>query len=211
MPFSRRIAGHLALVGVQLADRAVHEQLRALADVGERGLQLVRHVPQEAVALVREIEQPLPQPLELPAEALEVVRAGDADQVGEGALAELADGAVELAQRPADAEGQREDRHDRQRHQQRGLPQQALARLQRRSSSAATSVSIWALLCWATRSTSEDSSREARRQVRGGRRRGAGRACSTVLRMVCCSWPSSSRVARVLPLRAGCAVARAWR
>ena len=89
--------GDLALVGVELADRAVHQQLRALADVRERRLQLVRHVPQEAVALVRELEQALAQPLELAAEALQVVGAVDRDRIGEGALAELADGAVELA------------------------------------------------------------------------------------------------------------------
>ena len=76
--------GDLALVGVELAHRAIHQQFRPLADVRERRLQLVRHVSQEAVALVRELEQPLAQPLELAAEALEVVGTVDRDRMGEG-------------------------------------------------------------------------------------------------------------------------------
>src|SRR6202034_2667129 len=79
----------LALVGVELADRPVHEELGALADVRERRLELVRHVAQKAVAFLGELEQSLPEPLELPAEALEVARARDLDGLGECALAEL--------------------------------------------------------------------------------------------------------------------------
>src|SRR5207244_270817 len=93
----------------------VHQELRALADIRERGLQLMRYVPEEPIALVRQIEQTLPQPLELAAEALEVVGTRHRDRIGEGALAELADGAVELAQRPADAEGEDEDGDERER------------------------------------------------------------------------------------------------
>src|SRR6267378_8161344 len=86
-------------------------------------------MPQETVALVRELEQPLAQPLELPTQALEVVRPGDLDLVGESALAELADGAVKLPPRPADAECEYEHRDDGERQERCGLPQQALARL----------------------------------------------------------------------------------
>ncbi len=64
---------HLALDGVELTNRTVHQQLSALANVRERRLELVRHVPQEAVAFVRQLQQPLAQPLELPSEALEVI------------------------------------------------------------------------------------------------------------------------------------------
>ena len=73
----------LALAGLQLADRAVHQQLGALADVGQRRLQLVRHVAQEAVALLRQLEQAVAQPLELVAEALQVDRPADRDFAGE--------------------------------------------------------------------------------------------------------------------------------
>ena len=115
---------HLALGVVQGSDRAVHEQFRALADVGERRLQFVRHVAQEAVAFLREIEQAQAQPLELRAEALQVARAGHFDGARERAAAELADGAVDGAQRPADGQGERQDGDQRERREQRGLPEQ---------------------------------------------------------------------------------------
>src|SRR5947208_14752468 len=87
----------------------------------------MRYVPEEPIALVRQLEQTLPQPLELAAEALEVVGARHRDRIGEGALAELADGWVELAQRPADAEGEDEDGDERQRQEGRRLPREASA------------------------------------------------------------------------------------
>ncbi len=86
-------------------------------------------MPREAVALVGELEQPLAEPLELPAQALEVMRTGHGNRVGEGALAELADGTVQLPQRPAHAEGEHEHRDHRERQERCGLPQQALASL----------------------------------------------------------------------------------
>ena len=61
-----------AQIDAELTDRAVHQQLGALADIGERRLQFMRHVAQEAVALLRQIEQSHPQPFELVPEALEV-------------------------------------------------------------------------------------------------------------------------------------------
>src|SRR5215467_13168552 len=64
---------HLTLVGIELADRTIHQELGALANIGERRFELVRHVAQEAVALVRQIEETLAQPLQLPAEPLEIV------------------------------------------------------------------------------------------------------------------------------------------
>ena len=110
---------------------------------------------QEAVALVRELEQALAQPLELAAEALQVVRARDRDRVRERALTELADGAIELTQRAADTDGEHEDRDQVERQEQRRVHRRRWRALQRlRSSSAATSASTCALLCCATRSTS---------------------------------------------------------
>ena len=115
---------HLALGVVQGSDRSVHEQFRALADVGERRLQFVRHVAQEAIAFLREIEQAQAQPFELRAEALQVARSGHFDGARERAAAELADGAVDGAQRPADGQRERQDGDQRERRQQRGLPEQ---------------------------------------------------------------------------------------
>ena len=100
---------HLALGVVQGSDRAVHEQFRALADVGERRLQFVRHVAQEAVAFLGEVEQAQAQPFELRAEAFQVARPGHFDRARESAAAELADRAVDGAQRAADGQRERED------------------------------------------------------------------------------------------------------
>ena len=166
--------GHLALVGIELAHRSVHQQLRAFADVGKGRLELVRHVAQETVALVCELEQPLAQPLELPPQALEVVRPGDRDLVGESALAELADGAVKLPQRPADAECEHEHRDDGERQERCGLPQQALARLLGllfQCGHFRVHLGV-ALLGYALDHGGQ--LREAARQVRSGRGAGAG-------------------------------------
>ncbi len=119
---------HFALGVVQGSDRPVHEQFRALADVGQRRLELVRHVAQKPVSFLRQVEQAQPQPFELRAEPLEVARTGHFDRARKRAAAELADGAVDGAQRPADGQGQRQDGDQGQRHQQRGLPEQPLLR-----------------------------------------------------------------------------------
>ena len=135
----------LALGVVQGSDRAVHEQFRAFADVGERRLQLVRHVAQEAVAFLRQIEQAQAQPFELRAQALEVARARHFDGTRERAAAELADGAVDGAQRPADRQREREDGDERERRQQGGLPEQAPLRARGLRCSSARRASIWRL------------------------------------------------------------------
>ena len=121
-------AGDLALIGVELAHRAIHQQLGAFADIGERRLQFMRHVSQKAVALVREIEQTAAQPFELAGEALQVHRTRHRDGPREGAAAELADGAVQLAQRPAHRKRQAQDGDQRHRQQQGRLPPQPAVR-----------------------------------------------------------------------------------
>src|SRR5690606_2495512 len=101
-------SSYLALVAVELAYRAVHQQLRALADVRKRRLQLVRHVPQKSAALLRQVEQPPAQPFELPAHALQVLGTRDADRLRQRPAAELADRAIQRAQRAAHCEGDRD-------------------------------------------------------------------------------------------------------
>src|SRR5207247_4796636 len=106
---------------------------------------------------VRQLEQTLPQPLELAAEALEVVGARHRDRIGEGALAELADGSVELAQRPADAEGEDEDGDERERQEGRRLPQEAIACVERLRFECRHLAVDLGIALLATRSTSADS------------------------------------------------------
>ncbi len=50
------------------------------ANVRERSLQLVRHVSQESTALLRQVEEAAAQPLELPADALQILRTGHSDR-----------------------------------------------------------------------------------------------------------------------------------
>ena len=66
--------GDFALVVVERADRAVQQQVGSLADIGQRSLQFVRHVPQEAIPLHRDLEQPRAQPLELASQGGEIGR-----------------------------------------------------------------------------------------------------------------------------------------
>ena len=122
----------LPLSALQLTDRAVHQEFGALANIRQRRLQFMRHVSQESILFLREIEQPHPQPLELRREPLQVRRAADGDRPREGAAAELVDGAVDGADRPA--EEIRKNAHDREghRHEQQGLPEQILLRELRR-------------------------------------------------------------------------------
>src|SRR5690606_30524482 len=53
-------AGDLLLLYLELADGTVQQQLGALADVGEGGLELVRHVAQELVFLLALLLEALP-------------------------------------------------------------------------------------------------------------------------------------------------------
>src|SRR6185503_10059211 len=116
------------LLNVELADGAVEQQLRALADVRERRLELVRHVPQELVLLVSRLLEPMTQPFELSPERLDVVRAADGDRLAEVALAELANGAVDLAQRPPDEQQEQTDEDERAGDQRGGKPCELLLR-----------------------------------------------------------------------------------
>ena len=115
---------HLALCRVELAHRPVHEELGALPDIGERGLELMRHMTEEAVALLRDLHQPQAQPFELLAEALQVVRPADGNRITDAAVADLADRAVDLPQRPPDDEGQSDDLDQGHRQESRRLPEE---------------------------------------------------------------------------------------
>ena len=99
----------LSLVRIQFTHSAVHEQFGTLADVGQWRLQLMRHVAQEAVAFLCQVQQALAQPLQLPAESLKVHGAHDADRTKQRAAAQLIDGAVNLAQWSAKAEREGKD------------------------------------------------------------------------------------------------------
>ena len=83
----QRVLAHdahdLPLLGRQLAADAVAQQLGALAHRGERRLELVRDVAQEALLLLLELVQARAQPFEPLAEVAQVLRPVDLDRVRE--------------------------------------------------------------------------------------------------------------------------------
>jgi hypothetical protein len=85
------------------AGHLVAQQLRALAHGGERRLQLVRHVAQEAVLLGLDLREAAPQPVEALPQNLQVLGAAHADGPYEVGRAELADRGVELGDRDSAA------------------------------------------------------------------------------------------------------------
>src|ERR1700689_310476 len=89
----------------------------------------MRHMSQKSVPLLCKVHQTSAQPLQLSAEALQIERAPNFDRVRERSAPKLADGAIKLPQRPADGEGQPENRDQYDRQQQR--------RLQKKSASGA--------------------------------------------------------------------------
>src|SRR5690606_7850846 len=95
-------AHDLALTPVEGAGYLVVQQLDTLAQRGERRLELVRDVAQDRYLVLLEGAQALAQPVELPPEVLEVARPPHLRNVAHVALAERADGARELANRPVD-------------------------------------------------------------------------------------------------------------
>ena len=68
------------------------------------------------------------EPLELPAEGLDVVRTADGDRTAEVAFAELANRAVDLAHRPADQQQEQHDENESAGDQGRGLPGERVLR-----------------------------------------------------------------------------------
>ena len=83
---------------------------------------------QESLALFAHLEQPLPQPFDLPAQRLEVGGAFHLDRLGKLAMAELADGVVDVPDGPPEEQGEYEGETETDRHQGSRLPQQAPAR-----------------------------------------------------------------------------------
>ena len=75
----------------------------------------------------RDLREPHAQPFELAAQRLEVRRPLHRDRVVEPAVADVADGLVDLADRPRQEHREQHDQADRDRHQRRGLPVQPAA------------------------------------------------------------------------------------
>src|SRR5690606_19651316 len=123
VPQDRR---YFALRAVQLADSTVHQQLGTFANTRERRREIVRHVAQEALAFLRELQQSHAQPLELPTEILEVRGTAHRDRFGERSLAELADGVVYLSDRAQQNERKDSDERRRKQDHRGGLPEQIL-------------------------------------------------------------------------------------
>ena len=97
----------------KLAADVVAQELGAFAHRGERRLELVRNVAQEAVLLLLEIVQARAQPFEPLPEVAQVLRAVDLDRVREVGGAHLADRLVELANRPRDQHGEQDRQRER--------------------------------------------------------------------------------------------------
>ena len=72
IPLSRKIASDLPLSALQLTDCAVHQEFGPFANIRQRRLQFMRHVSQESILFLGELEKPHAQPFELGGQALEV-------------------------------------------------------------------------------------------------------------------------------------------
>ena len=101
-------ADDLALRRRERSADLVVQQLRALAQRGERRLELVGEVAQEPVLLGLELGEAAAQPVQALAQRLQVLRTRDRDRTVEVRGAELPDRSVELADRPRDVPRERE-------------------------------------------------------------------------------------------------------
>src|SRR4030095_13621885 len=106
-------ANDLALLGCELAANVVAEQLDTLAHRGQRCLQLMRDMAQEAVLLLLEIGQPRAQPFETLADVAQVLRSVDLDPMREVRRAHLPDRLVELPDRAGDQDGEQDGKRQR--------------------------------------------------------------------------------------------------
>ena len=100
------------LLGRQLAADVVAQELGAFAHGGERRLELVRDVAQEARLLLLELGQARAQPFEPLAEVAQVLRPVDLDRVREVGAAHLPDREVELADRARDQHREQDRERD---------------------------------------------------------------------------------------------------
>ena len=123
----------------ELAADLVAQQLGALAHRGERRLELVRDVAQEAVLLLLELGEPHAQPFEPLPEVAQVLRAVDVHGLREVGGAHLPDRLVELADRARDQHREHERERDRDADGRERQPQPLLAALRRRLLQAARS------------------------------------------------------------------------
>ncbi len=57
---------------LQLTDRTVHQEFGTFANIRQRSFQFMRHMPQEPILFLGEIQQSASQPFQLRGEALEV-------------------------------------------------------------------------------------------------------------------------------------------
>src|SRR5882724_5311041 len=119
---------HFALAALQLADRAIHQEFGPFAYVCERRLQFMRHMSQKSVLFLRQIQQTASEPFQLRRQALEVGRSADGDGPGKRAAPELADGAVDRANGPAEQVGEYAHHRHCQGYEQQRLPKQIALR-----------------------------------------------------------------------------------
>jgi hypothetical protein len=124
-------ARDLALLRVQVSHHARGKEVRSFAKRGERGLQLVRDVLQEARLLRFQRHQALAQPVELRSQAHHVAGALDPDGLGELALAQGADSRAHLRDGAGDEVGEGSDQCDGRGNEDDHQPEHAVAGLDR--------------------------------------------------------------------------------
>ncbi|MDT4848484.1 hypothetical protein FQZ97_825750 [compost metagenome] len=105
-------AHHLGLAGAERPGHTVAQHRHALVQRGQRRLELVRNVAQEAGLVGVELGEPQAQPLQLLADPPHIGRTGDVDRQVESVLAQTHDGFLQPLERPGqpDAETQRHHR-----------------------------------------------------------------------------------------------------
>ena len=99
---------HLALGRVERAGHAIFQQRHTFAQRGQRGLEFVRDVTQEACLVGVELDQPKPQPFELLRHPAHVGRAADIDRLVEPVLAQADDRAFEPLEGPRQPHAERQ-------------------------------------------------------------------------------------------------------
>ncbi len=117
-------AGDRLLLGVERAGHAFGQQVHALFHRGQRGFELVRHMPQQLDFLRLQIGQPAAQPVELHAQIDQIARPSHAGRLIELPFAQTADGAFDLSQGLAEQPGEQQRQTDRQAHAGQRQPAQ---------------------------------------------------------------------------------------
>src|SRR4051812_3953907 len=104
--------GDLALLGRELSDHLVRQQLRPFPECSERRFELVRHMAEESIFLLFEVREPQAHPVESFTEVLKIFRATDANRSAEIGLTEASYRGIDLADRTCNENRKTDDEED---------------------------------------------------------------------------------------------------